>query len=389
MILNNMARAGSGEPLSISIADGRITRVAATLPAESGNGPQLTFVDAMVLPGLINSHDHLDFNLFPQLGNRTYSNYTEWGPYIQQAFADEIASVMRIPFLLRERWGLYKNLLCGVTTVVNHSHIPAAGNDLISVYEKCQTLHSVKFEPRWKKRLNNPFRVNQAVAIHVGEGTDAKAQREIDELIKWNLLRRKLVGIHGVSMSPRQAAHFKALVWCPQSNHFLLNATARVKDLKKHTRILFGTDSTLTSGWNIWEHIRTARQTGMLTDEELFQSFTTNPARTWKLNTGQIGEGFDADLVIAKTNSANNMDAFYQLNPDDILLVIHKGNIRLFDEMLYHQLTGTNVINFGKIFTGNSFKYVQGDVAGLIKEIKQYKTDAAFPVHIPFEPAPE
>jgi len=29
----------------------------------------------MAFPGLINSHDHLDFNLFPLWGNRKYNNY--------------------------------------------------------------------------------------------------------------------------------------------------------------------------------------------------------------------------------------------------------------------------------------------------------------------------
>jgi cytosine/adenosine deaminase-related metal-dependent hydrolase len=96
--------------------------------------------------------------------------------------------------------------------------------------------------------------------IHTGEGKDELAYKEIDELIHWNLLGKKLIGIHGVVMSEDQAKEFEALVWCPGSNYFLLNQTAQIDRLKKHTTILFGTDSTLTGNWNIWDHIRLARK---------------------------------------------------------------------------------------------------------------------------------
>ena len=43
-------------------------------------------------PGLINSHDHLDFNLFPQTGNRIYNNYTEWGRDIHEQNKEAISA---------------------------------------------------------------------------------------------------------------------------------------------------------------------------------------------------------------------------------------------------------------------------------------------------------
>jgi len=59
-------------------------------------------------------------------------------------------------------------------------------------------------------------------------------------LTKWNLLNRDVVGIHGVAMNAEQAKKFKALVWCPASNYFLLNKTADVNKLKNNTTICFG-----------------------------------------------------------------------------------------------------------------------------------------------------
>src|SRR5882757_4983728 len=109
---------------------------------------KIQFENAIVFPGLINSHDHLDFNLFPQLGDKTYSNYTEWGNYIHEHYKDEIAKSLKIPALLRSRWGLFKNLLCGVTTVVNHGELSGMDDDLITVFEKYSCIHSVQFEKR-------------------------------------------------------------------------------------------------------------------------------------------------------------------------------------------------------------------------------------------------
>lgn len=384
MILNNVGIPGSNDAVSIRVSNGKIAEITSTPP---GDDAQLTFVDAMAFPGLINSHDHLDFNLFPQLGNKTYNNYTQWGKHIHEAYADEIASVLKIPLALRERWGIYKNLLCGVTTVVNHGQKPAINDTLITLVNRVQSLHSVRFEKNWKKRLNNPLKINQPAVIHIGEGTNDDARNEINELTRWNLLHRQLIGIHGVAMTAPQAKHFKALVWCPQSNYYLLGATAPVNQLKKHTRILFGTDSTLTGHWDIWRHISLARQSQMLTDDELYHSLTSIPAQTWKLNTGSIAQRLDADIMIVKAKLKTGLQAFYNISPDDILLVMHKGAICLFDEQLYHQLSGTLLTGYSKIFTGSHFKYVQGDIHGLMDEIKRYKPDTQFPVPQPAQPA--
>src|SRR6185312_14526801 len=116
-------------------------------------------------------------------------------------------------------------------------------------------------------KLNNFFTNRRPFAIHIGEGTDKASHDEINELIRWNLFKRKIIGVHGVAMDEDQAAAFEALVWCPASNYFLLNDTASIDELKIKTTILFGTDSTLTSSWNLWEHLRIARDTLLLTDE--------------------------------------------------------------------------------------------------------------------------
>jgi cytosine/adenosine deaminase-related metal-dependent hydrolase len=381
MILNNIKMAGTDEPVNICVEGDKIKDVSAATITTTGDKIALTFENAIVFPGLINSHDHLDFNLFPQLGDRIYNNYTEWGKHIHKNYKDEIANVLKIPVSLRARWGVYKNLLCGVTTVVNHGEKLALKNDLITVFEKTHVLHSVQFEKGWKFKLNNPLKAKLPVNIHVGEGDDWPSFEEIDQLTEWNLLQKGLIGIHAVAMSEDQAKKFKAIVWCPQSNYFLLNKTGRIDLLKNHTSILFGTDSTLTSSWDIWGHLRLARKTKLLNDNKLYMALSQNAASIWQFNSGEIAAGKDADMVVAKIKpDTTGFDSFFGLCPADLLLVVHKGNIRLFDETLSVQLKGLNQSNFSKIHLNGSCKYVQGDFPGLMEKIKEYQPAADFPV---------
>lgn len=370
--------ADTGQNVNINVEGEKITAV---ISSTGENNSGLTFENAIVFPGLINSHDHLDFNLFPQLGTGIYKNYSEWGKHLHANYKAEIAAVLKVPQPLREKWGMYKNLLGGVTTVLNHGKNVCIKNKLINIYERKHDLHSVAFDRYWKLRLNNPFKRKLPVVIHAGEGTDRAAKKEIDTLLKWNLLKRDLIAIHGVAMRSEQARQFKALVWCPESNYYLLNRTAPVNELKLDTKILFGTDSTLTGEWNIWDHIRMAQKNLMLHDTELYHSLNSTAADIWGEHTGTLFIGYTADIVIAKKKETEPIDAFFAINPADILLVMSKGRIRLIDAELYPGIAaGLKHRKYSQIKIGESYKYVQGDLTGLIKSIKKYYPEAQLPV---------
>ena len=351
----------------------------APMPPET---PTLAFPGALAFPGLINSHDHLDFNLFPALGHDRYTNYRRWGWDIHSKNAADIKAVLKVPPGLRTLWGIYKNLLNGFTTVVNHG-VPLNTNGApITVFQQSHNLHSIGFEPNWRWKLNRPARSAWPYVLHVGEGTDEAAYREITILLRWNLFKKPLIGIHGVAMTEEQAAGFRALVWCPASNYFLLDRTAPIQRLKTRIPIVFGTDSTLTAPWDCWSQIRLARKEQAATDEELFQMLTATPAAVWGLtDRGMLAEGMLADLVIAKPGSGTaTMDAFYDLTPDNILLVIHHGKVVLFDASLKETLQNANAIEGIFQQAGENGKYVPGDINGLMQRIKEYYPEVQFPI---------
>jgi len=383
VILNNVHIVGNGLA-SIDIEGDRIITIQ-DLPIHDKNRkePCIDFESAIAFPGLINSHDHLDFNLFPLLGNKVYQNYQEWGSDIHAQNGDIISEVLKIPKAIRIRWGLYKNLLNGITTVVQHGDLGYIPEDVIKVLTNSQVLHSVRREPNWILKLNNPFRISNPVVIHIGEGTDRAAYDEIDELIRWNLMRKKIIGIHGISMDQLQAGTFEALVWCPVSNLFLMGRTAAIDQLRHKTRIVFGTDSTISAGWNLWDHLRIARNTQQLSDEELYDSITTTPAQVWKQHqNGALLEGNAANVVVAAAdaNSGMNLDPFYKLNPEDILLVVCAGTIRLFDDRIVEQMPPNMINDYSKVLLNGHTKYLIGDLVNLLKTIHSISPGLELPI---------
>jgi cytosine/adenosine deaminase-related metal-dependent hydrolase len=386
MWLNNVNIIGSEGLQNIQIADGKIKCVTAEKnSAVNYEEIKIEFQNAIAFPGLINSHDHLDFNLFPQIGNRIYNNYSEWGKDIHRQNKETIKAVLKIPQHLRIQWGLYKNLLNGITTVVNHGEKLKIGDSFINVLQDNHSLHSIQFEKNWKRKLNTPFAKKQPYVIHVGEGTDQSSYEEINQLIKMNFFNKCLFTIHGVAMNDEQAENFEALIWCPSSNYFLLNKTADIEKLKTKTSVLFGTDSTLTADWNLWNHLRLARETKMMNDTELFETLTKNPAEKWRQkNIGSILRNNNADVVIAKNFVNKGFDAFYSINPENILLVLHKGEIRIFDKEIKDQLLANQfpISQFSKIIVNGKCKYVYGNLSGLIRKVKDYYPEVNFPVDV-------
>jgi hypothetical protein len=315
--------------------------------------------NVIAFPGLINSHDHLDFNLFPFLGNKIYDDYTQWGGDIHKNNNQQINTVLGIPLSLRIRWGIFKNLISGVTNIVHHG----GHHDLIRkfpypVFLNYQYLHSLETERFWKIKVNLPVRGN--IMIHIGEGTNQKARREIDQLISYNLFNRGIVGVHAIEMDEGQSNQFKAIVWCPDSNIKLYGKTASVNRLKLHTAVLFGTDSTVSASPNIWEQLRNARELDLLSDGEIFESLVEQPL---KIFHGMIPNGY----IIARKKSSDIWNSFFKIDPEDLLLVTIKNKVMLIDQSIVNDTP----FDYTPIQIGQSMKLVQTFFGSIVRELEE------------------
>lgn len=375
MFLKNVTiRDRANELINLGIKENKISK-------DYTKDVELDFNGAVAIPGLINSHDHLEFNLYPKLGNKIYNDYVEWGDDIHNKNKDIIAMTEMVPYELRFKWGLYKNLLCGITTVAHHGKgkiIKFEGMpDIITNYNY---LHSIQLEPNWKLKLNLLFN-SKPFVIHIGEGINNKSSEEINELLKWNLINRKIIGVHGISLDGKRSRGFNAIVWCPDSNIFLYNNTADISELKKNTEILFGSDSTLSSDWNIWNHLRLARKLGYLNDNELYERLSNKAAKVWGINSvGSLSENKEADIVVSKKNLSNYWDNFYSTNPEDILMILKSGRIVFLDKQYSHSLIELN--GFDLIEINGVQKYIVRGIKGLMQNIRTYIPGYKFPIKV-------
>jgi len=78
----------------VGAALGLATRATA-VPA--GNGVTIDVGTAVALPGLINSHDHLEFNCYPPLGTPPYRSFTEWSIDVHRDHRSLVDAVEAIP----------------------------------------------------------------------------------------------------------------------------------------------------------------------------------------------------------------------------------------------------------------------------------------------------
>jgi len=210
--------------------------------------------------------------------------------------------------------------------------------------------------------------------MNLGEGTDAAEKKEIDRVLNSNYFKRKIVAVHGVAMNAEQAASFHGLAWCPASNYFLFGQTADIKKLKEKIKVVFGTDSTLTSAWNAWEHFQHAMQKLDLTEKDLLTMLGSNPASLWKLNDrGQIQPGLEADILVIKKTTD-----IFKSGPGNILLVIKRGKIYLMDESFLSQLKNP-MKQFTRINIEGSNKIVKGELDKLVQQILKIYPGAEIP----------
>lgn len=281
----------------------------------------------LILPGLINAHDHLEFNLFPRLGRPTYPNASAWAADIYRPHESPVREHLLVPKRDRLLWGGIKNLLSGVTTVSHHNpYEPSVfRRDFpVRVVRRFGWAHSLAFSPdlleAWHSTPKSwPF------IIHAGEGIDACAHGEIPRLKQMGILNARTVLVHAVAAT---ADHLEAIrqsgasiVWCPSSNLFTLGKTLSCDAFRSGVQIALGTDSALTGAGDMIDEIRYA-------GPQSYPLVTTNAARVLRLNAGEgtIRAGGIADLVAVKDSGQTPAEALAGFEPE---LVMTGGKVML------------------------------------------------------------
>jgi cytosine/adenosine deaminase-related metal-dependent hydrolase len=294
--------------------------------ADGGGDLILRFPDADIAPGLINAHDHLHRNHYGRLGHPPYQSAYDWAADIQARHADCIDQGRARPRREALLEGAWKNLFCGVTTVVHHD--PWERDFEFGFPLKLARLHcadSLGMTPDLALDLLPPGG-DVPFCLHVAEGVDPRAAGEVDELAERGLLGSDLIAVHGVGMGENAVRRFRAsgaaLVWCPSSNLFLFGRSAPPALLGNGIDVLLGSDSRLTGDGDLLDELRCARGLGMLDNTRLAAAVGETAARRLGLPAPSLEHGAAADLVVLRKPV---LDA----SAEDILLVLVDGVPRL------------------------------------------------------------
>jgi cytosine/adenosine deaminase-related metal-dependent hydrolase len=318
--------ANRAERRDLAISRGRI--------AATAGGVEIDVTGHMILPGLINAHDHLSFNLFPLLGRPPYANATEWARDIYRPDESPVREHRAVPRAVRLAWGGLKNLVSGVTTVAHHDPDRARsfGARFPVRVAKTGWAHSLAFTPDISKRArwtpkDVPF------ILHLGEATDAAGASEIFELDRMRLLDERTAIVHGVALDRRGWRLLKkwraSLIACPVSNLFTLRRTLDRSVFRKGVRIALGTDSAMTAPGDILDALRAARDVWKLSAACLYRMVTSDAAAILRFNDGrgEIRDGGPADLIVVR--DAGQSPAATVLNLRQIEMSIIGGRIRM------------------------------------------------------------
>ncbi len=340
----------------VAIENGRIVAVG---PAAELEGDRRTFEDAVILPGFVNAHSHLEYAVYAGFGDGL-----PFGPWIA-LHIERKARIAWEEFLAIARLGAAECLRSGVTTVADASYSGAAafaaaelglhaivgrevfGSDITQLDHLAADPWPDASEVAPAFSPHAPYSVSadlyravyaenppgRPVITHVAESDDELAYllrgegpiaqiTEIDPpgetsvryLAAQGLLKAVLLAAHCVKVDAEEVAllaqHDVAVAHCPRSNAILGCGAAPLADLlAAGIRVGLGTDSPAsTPSFDMFEEMRAAVYTARAREERpdalsassALELATLGAAHALGLGdeTGSLAAGKRADLAV-------------------------------------------------------------------------------------------
>jgi cytosine/adenosine deaminase-related metal-dependent hydrolase len=377
--------ARTAERADVEILNGRIRKlvVRSENNALRHSAESIAIIDLrgyLILPGLINAHDHLEFNLYPRLGRGPYANYKAWAADIYRPKEAPLKEHLAVPEAVRLWWGGVKNLLAGVTTVCHHNPYVSKVFDNgfpVRVVNRFQWSHSLAFGKGLNERHCSAAN-DVPFIIHLGEGTDAQSAGEIFALQKLGALNSRSVIVHGVALNKAGLSLLDkldaALVWCPTSNIFILRRTLNLQTVANFRRIALGSDSALTAQGDLLDEIRFAHAQREVTPERIYSLVTDMAADVLRLQNGEgtLRPGACADLIALKDTGQSPAEALTEARPGQIELVLKEGEPNLISSDFSERWTETLAEGFEPLTVQGVRRLVRAPIKWLIGETRNH-----------------
>jgi cytosine/adenosine deaminase-related metal-dependent hydrolase len=319
----------------------------------------------IALPGLINAHDHLEFNLYPRLGRGPYRSSREWANDIYHPDRDPVRRHQKVPKAIRLRWGGLKNLLNGVTTVCHHNcrDDPTLDDGFpVRVLKRFGWAHSIEFSMDVRELFRGTPRTWPFI-IHLGESTNDGGRREIFQLDAMGALDRRTVLVHGVGLDIPGLALVRerraSVIWCPSSNLFMLgrtiDATALLRD---NIPVALGSDSSLTAAGDLIDELQVARQ---FVDPPTLYHMVTEIPREMLVVPRRPG-----DVILFADHQSTPADTLVSGARPDLVLI--GGRVALVSDTFKERLPQSHIRGLFRFRVCDKVFYCRCNVADLCRK---------------------
>lgn len=339
--------------------------------SKTNQGRSAIDTGSFILPGLIDIHDHITWNLLPRWKpNRGFANRYDW----QAESAYKIALDTPHRGLIQGGLACYANLFGEVKALVNGSTsvvgslAPDADSDNACIAGNARNLdfasglysHELNHEPlrnevfpleipyeeAAKIRADLKSGAVTALLVHLAEGkpTDAASAREFEMLRAQGFLRSGVSIVHGVALGRLQfremAQKNVGLIWSPRSNIELYGATTDVSAAKQEgVRIALAPDWSPSGSEGMLGELEYAatwnagQASSVFDDAELVRMATVVAAQLAHVDDkiGSIRAGLYADLLLLRRSGEASFRALTHAAPSDIRLIM-VGGVALYGD---------------------------------------------------------
>lgn len=184
-------------------------------------------------------------------------------------------------------------------------------------------------------QIPNERKKGKLIAIHAGE-----LKGEVSVALKKN----PDIIVHGTTANTEELETISkkkiSVVVCPRANSVLGVGIPKVKEmLNSRINVALGTDNVMLNSPNLWREMEFLSKLSylekneLITPKEILRMVTINAAKTFKLNSGVIEKGKDADLIFIDKNALNlrknkNLIAtiVHRCEPENVRKVMISGN---------------------------------------------------------------
>jgi cytosine/adenosine deaminase-related metal-dependent hydrolase len=312
--------------------------VLGALDGPPGEGIRLALDGLILLPGLINAHDHLHLNAFGgPVCPGPYGHADDWVEAMRQRIAaPDFRKIRDLPEAVRAWHGALKNVLAGCTTVVHHDPGLRVFEDPdfpVHVPRRLGWAHSPSLAGRYGPSLVDALRqapAGRPFFIHAAEGVDARAHTDIEALEEADAVGPELRLVHMIGASEAQSRRARAagaaMVWCPASSRHLFGRLAEVEPWARMGRALLGSDARLTGSRDLLDELALAAEAEVLDARQLMAMVGGLGAElVGRPEAGRLEPGAPADLVAVDDDAEDPARTLIGKRRADLRLVVVGG----------------------------------------------------------------